>query len=110
MHFRRLRSLHHHRNVIYQMQPHKLTDAVSSSIAELQSFAETQSFQNTLHEMWELPARLRHEFVELVWLNPAQLAYRGVETPRSIIIQRSEFGDKRPTLFCISKELPSGLG
>ena len=63
-----------------------------------------------LTEMYALPAHLQHEFVELVCLDENALRARGLEVPEGLVIQRSEFGDKRPTLFCVTKVLPPGLG
>jgi hypothetical protein len=37
------------------------------------------------------------------------LAKRGVERPPDLLIQRSAFGDRRPTLFCVKKWLPPDM-
>lgn len=73
-------------------------------------FSMSEEFQTVLEEMWELPPELRHEFVELVLLSSDELSRRGVAIPSGIEIQRSWFEDERPTLFCITKRLPPGMG
>jgi len=44
--------------------------------------------------------------VQEVLLDAALLRERGVHVPEGILIQRSAFGDRRPTLFCVKKYLP----
>lgn len=64
-------------------------------------------FKALLGELYDLPADRRAAFVEEVVLNPRARAERGLEDiPPGLVIQRSEFADGRPTLFCISKVLP----
>jgi hypothetical protein len=86
-----------------------LISAIDSAMAEIDDFVSTKQFQAVFSEMSRLPLELRHEFVELVWVNPDALQARGLVTPPGITIQRSAFGDKRPTLFCVCKLLPDGL-
>jgi hypothetical protein len=47
-------------------------------------------------------------FVRTVLLDPEQLDKRGLTPPAGLCIQRSEFHDQRPTLFCVSQHLPEG--
>lgn len=84
--------------------------AFQDALAAVVSFASSPEFCAVLNEMWALPAELRHEFVELVFLDPELLAQRGLLVPKDIDIQRSWFADERPTLFCITKKLPPGMG
>jgi hypothetical protein len=83
--------------------------AISEAMDEIQAFANSREFRQSLNEMFQLPEELRHEFVSLVFLNFTELSRLGIEVPKGIKIQRSEFQDKRPTLFCVSKNLPEGL-
>ena len=50
-------------------------------LSSLRDFVEQAPFQATMQEMWQLPVELRHEFVELVLLDDAQLKRRGVDVP-----------------------------
>lgn len=87
-----------------------LRHAADSALGEIKNFVLTPEFQALLTEMYKLPPHLRYEFVELVWLDEDVLRARGLEKPEGLLIQRSEFADKRPTLFCVTKTLPPGLG
>jgi hypothetical protein len=51
----------------------------------------------------------RDDFVLAVLLDLEQQEIRGFRPPGDIVIQRSAFGDRRPTLFCLSKPLPPGM-
>ena len=73
---------------------------------ELIEFVTTPSFQQLHAELYSLPERERPRYVEEVLLNPERLKARGVTVPEDIFIQRSSFGDRRPTLFCVKKYLP----
>jgi hypothetical protein len=82
--------------------------AIDGAMVDVVQFVQEAKFCQALNEMWQLPERLRHEFVSLVFLDRVELDRRGVEVPREIMIQRSEFEDKRATLFCVSRSLPPG--
>lgn len=84
--------------------------AIKFAMEDIANFVSSPHFQAVFNEMELLPEHLRHEFVELVWLDPDELKRRGLEVPPDLLIQRSFFGDKRPTLFCVNKFLPTGLG
>jgi hypothetical protein len=84
--------------------------AISVAMRRIGEFVSTEAFQSVFAEMEALPEHLRHEFVELVWLDPRELARRRLFVPDDLQIQRSFFGDRRPTLFCVNKFLPEGLG
>jgi hypothetical protein len=73
-------------------------------------FVCTPAFQLLLSETTQLPEDLQHELVEIVWLNSALLAKRGIELPPGVTIERSWFEDERPTLFCVVSHLPVGYG
>ena len=78
--------------------------------AEIMNFVTTESFQSVVNELYSKPYEERPKFVFDVLLSANELKIRGVETPENLIIQRSHFEDQRPTLFCITKMLPSGCG
>ncbi len=84
--------------------------AILDGLATIQDFVGQEEFQAILREMWMLPDALRHEFVELIWLDDKELARRGLKIPSHLTIQRSWFEDRRPTLFCVSSHLPQGIG
>jgi hypothetical protein len=87
----------------------RVRDAIRTAMAELQLFVKQPAFSQALREMRQLPEQLRHEFVALVFLDADELKRRGVVVPPDIAVQRSEFTDKRPTLFCVCKHLPPTL-
>lgn len=88
----------------------KLREAIDSAMEELNEFVMRAEVQSLLREMYSLPPETRYEFVELAWLDHNVLKARGIEPPKGVVIQRSVFADNRPTLFCVSKTLPPGLG
>jgi hypothetical protein len=73
---------------------------------DLIDFALTEPFKRVCRELNSLPDDERYNFVKCVLLSPSEIKRRGVEVPEGILIQRSSFGDRRPTLFCIKKYLP----
>lgn len=79
-------------------------------LSDVVEFANSPQLRELLSEMWQLPPFLRHEFVDLVVLNDEELSRRGVQVPPDMNLQRSWFEDERPTLFCITKSLPPGIG
>jgi len=62
-----------------------------------------------MSEFGELGPSRRPLFVVDVLLNDDELARRGVRVPEGVLIQRSAFGDRRPTLFAVKKFLPSNF-
>jgi hypothetical protein len=84
----------------------QIRGALSAAYHELIEFATTTAFQSLLTEMYELPATERPHFVNQVVLNQTAMQKRGIVPPSGIYIQRSSFGDRRPTLFCIKKFIP----
>lgn len=82
--------------------------AIHSSLARIASFVESQPFRALLNDLYRQPAHERREFVNRVVLDEGELARRGVVVPRNLVIQRSAFKDKRPTLFCVTEKLPEG--
>jgi hypothetical protein len=86
-----------------------LLDAYKIAYGEIVSFVTTREFQLVLLEMYELEAQSQPQFVINVLLNEEALRERDVFVPPNLIIQRSAFGDKRPTLFCVTRMLPPGM-
>ena len=64
------------------------------------------AFQAVLSELYELEPQDRPDFVTNVILTPGEMALRGVSTFEGILTQRSSFGDRRPTLFCVRMMIP----
>ncbi|MDH6543743.1 hypothetical protein [Streptomyces sp. SPB4] len=83
-----------------------IANEMRKGYAELFNFAITDPFQQLLKELYSLPAEDRPLFVAEVVLNPDERAKRGVNVPDGILVLRSAFGDRRPTLFCLKKYLP----
>lgn len=78
-----------------------------STYDELIEFVMSKDFKATLDELYDLPPLQRPRFVREVILEPSELKRRGVTVPHGVLLQRSAFGDKRPTLFVVKKYLPS---
>ncbi|WP_156429858.1 hypothetical protein [Burkholderia sp. FL-7-2-10-S1-D7] len=69
-------------------------------------FVLNPSFKALLDQLYDLPIEDRPEFVRNTILNPTALADAGIDVPDGILIQRSSFGDGRPTLFVVKRYLP----
>ena len=87
----------------------ELYEVCRTSYNELIEFVSSEPFQNVYSELMSLPPKDRPQFVVDVLLDDDQLRKRGVNRPPQLLIQRSAFGDRRPTLFCVKKWLPSHL-
>jgi len=83
-----------------------LAQAMRATYSNLIDFITTPEFSKILKEFRALQGHERPAFVLSVILNKEELARRGVHTPEGILIQRSSFGDRRPTIFCVKKYLP----
>jgi hypothetical protein len=94
------------------MYPHltygqdELGQVMRAAYADLIDFVTTPEFEAIMQEFGKIRSYERPSFVSSVLLNKEELAKRGVHTPEDILIQRSAFGDRRPTLFCVKKYLP----
>ena len=73
---------------------------------ELIDFVMSSPFKMIVEELYALPPLVRPEYVREVILNCEELERRDVTVPDGILLQRSSFGDKRPTLFVVKKYLP----
>jgi hypothetical protein len=79
---------------------------LAAAMAELREFVETPQFQRVLAEMDGLSFADQDRFIRRHLLEPAELARLGITPPEGIVIQRSRFGDARPTVFAVVKYLP----
>jgi len=76
---------------------------------EIINFVTSDPFKAVYEELMSLEPTQRPKFVADVLLDDRELAKRGVVRPPGLLILRSAFGDRRPTLFCVKKWLPSDL-
>ena len=83
-----------------------LSEWVRDGLTEIGEFVTLPEFRDLLDELEATPYEQRPAFVQRVLLQPEELEARGVDVPEGMTIQRSSFGDDRPTLFCVSKMLP----
>lgn len=95
----------------------KIFESLSYSQSELQAvmrehydkiidFIADEPFKDLMLEMSALSEQERPRFVNEVLINTKELLKRGVSVPEGILIQRSAFGDRRPTLFAVKHFLP----
>ena len=84
----------------------ELGSVMRETYDELIDFVTTLEFKHIMTELTELSAAKRPAFVLDVLLNQEELVARGITVPSGILIQRSAFGDRRPTLFVVKKFLP----
>lgn len=86
--------------------PEEIYEAARAAYDDLIDFVTTPAFKAIYEELKELPNTERPDYVWRVLLCDDELDRRGVSVPEYILIQRSTFGDRRPTLFCVKKYLP----
>src|SRR4051794_18442083 len=82
---------------------------MQSAYRDLIELACSQPFERLLDDLYALAPWERPQFVNQVILSGKALAQRGIHIPSDILVVRSSFGDRRPTLFCIKKYLPPAL-
>lgn len=78
-------------------------------LEDIRDFITTDQFISVLGELYDHAPQDRDRFVREVLLDTGQLAERGIEVPEQIKIQRSQFGDQRPTIFCVTKLMSDGV-
>lgn len=78
-------------------------------LEEIRDFITTDEFVSLLGELYDLPPEDRDNYVRTVLLDADELRKRGIRTPDGIKIQRSQFGDHRPTIFCVTKLMSDGV-
>jgi hypothetical protein len=81
----------------------ELATVMRRTYDEIIDFVTTPEFEALMEEMGRLPAVERPRFVVSVLLNDEALKNRGIVVPDGLLIQRSAFGDRRPTLFVVKK-------
>lgn len=84
----------------------ELADAMRAGYDDLIDFVSTPAFKAMMQDFSKLAPSARVVFVQDVLLSESELAKRGIEVPAGVLIQRSAFGDRRPTLFCVKTFLP----
>ena len=93
--------------------PNEIVQRIKSEMLlgyeQLLDFASSSSFQRLLAELYDRPAEERPTFVIDVILDEDERRKRDVHVPHDILVLRSAFGDRRPTLFCLKKYLPVEL-
>lgn len=87
-------------------QPEKIRSVLKEGIERIGDFVETPPIQQLLEDLYALPKEERPKFVLDVVLDAEERGRRGIEVPDGMSIQRSQFADGRPTLFCIVKKVP----
>ncbi len=85
----------------------ELSAAMRRTYDDIIDFVTSPAFRAVIEEMGALGAEQRPLFVADVLMDATALAARGVVAPEGILIQRSAFGDRRPTLFAVKKFLPA---
>lgn len=80
-----------------------------AGLEEIRDFITTDAFIEVLREVYDRSPEDRDAFVREVLLDEAQLKSRSIEVPEGMKIQRSQFGDRRPTIFCVTKLMSDGV-
>lgn len=75
------------------------------ALLDIRDYITTDAFIAMLGELYDLPPEERDEFVRSELLDVEHLATRGILPPAQIKVQRSQFGDHRPTIFCVTRLL-----
>jgi hypothetical protein len=88
-----------------ELEPNELKTDICDSIMEIGRFIYTDEFQSLLSEFKDTPKGLRSDFINKIVFNKKELKKRKVFVPPGMAIQKSTFGDGRPTLFCVTKYL-----
>ena len=78
-------------------------------LEEIRDFITTDQFVSLLVELYDLAPEDRDSYVREILLDADELRKRGVHTPAGMKIQRSQFGDHRPTIFCVTKLMSDGV-
>ena len=83
-----------------------LQAAMRKAYDSLIDFVTTDAFKTLMEDLGALHPIHRPKFVFDVLLSDKALAARGIKRPENILIQRSAFGDRRPTIFVVKRFLP----
>ncbi|MGW6123086.1 hypothetical protein ACWFRF_28875 [Nocardia sp. NPDC055165] len=71
--------------------------------------ATDEAFRRLVDELYAQPEQARPAYVAEHILDPSARASAGVHIPDDVLVLRSSFGDRRPTLFCLKWYLPADL-
>jgi hypothetical protein len=85
--------------------PHPIPQ-LQESLDAIATFVTSEPFLRVMREFADVPRAQRHDFVRRVLINRDAMAQRGVQVPQDLIIQRTAFEDRRPTIFAVVKHLP----
>lgn len=80
-----------------------------AGLEAIRDFITRDEFIRVLGELYDHAPEDRDAFVRTVLLDPTALRRRGIEVPDGIKLQRSQFGDHRPTIFCVTKLMSDGV-
>ena len=83
-----------------------LQAAMRKAYDSLIDFVTTDAFKTLMEDLGALHPIHRPKFVFDVLLSDEALAARSIKRPENILIQRSAFGDRRPTIFVVKRFLP----
>jgi len=78
-------------------------------LLEIRDLITSDEFILLLDELYSLSPGDRDRFVREVILDEEALSSRGIEVPPGLKVQRSHFGDDRPTIFCVTKLLSDDI-
>ncbi len=84
----------------------ELKEVMREHYDKIIDFVTSAPFGRVMEDLSDLPSAERPAFVHDVLLADDVLKARGAEVPKGILIQRSAFGDRRPTLFAVKHFLP----
>jgi hypothetical protein len=87
------------------ISPETVKAQIKGGLEAIGRFVRTQAFKQALAELAEIPAEAREKFVATELLDHRARKRRGIVLPDGMHIQRSQFADGRPTLFCVSMAL-----
>lgn len=85
-----------------------MRNEIEQTIGEISEFVYSPKFYPLVQELRSLPIQEHKRFVRDIIINREELVKRGINVPEGMIVQRSVFGDNRPTLFCVTKYLKEG--
>lgn len=86
----------------------ELTRWMADGLRAIAQYTSSERFRQMYDAMADMTYEAKTHFVRTVLLNPRELERRGLTPPPGVRIQRSEFGDRRPTVFCVTQALPEG--
>ena len=83
-----------------------LQAAMRKAFDSLIDFVTTDAFKALMEDLGVSHPIHRPKFVFDVLLSDKALAARAIKRPKNVLIQRSAFGDRRPTIFVVQRFLP----